>query len=172
MHAVFITNGHHSYTLTTLPRCHCSAFATFTLASLMQRPTRAPPCRTAFTAPPTTHSYAILHELQPTNTDYQQHLAHCLYKAGCYDEATFVTAQLPPSEATSKLRAAILYEQNNLKACHQVLEASAADTDVDIAVNLGCLKFREGRYEEARQVGISVCAHHKQAKMTWCICFC
>lgn len=99
------------------------------------------------------HSYATLHELQPTNTDYQQHLAHCLYKAGCYDDATFIASQLPPSDAASKLRAAILYEQNNLKECHQVLEASsAADADVDIAVNSGCLKFREGRYEEARQV--------------------
>lgn len=102
---------------------------------------------------PTLHSYATLHELQPNNAYYQQHLAHCLYKAGCYDEATFVTAQLPPDDTTSKLRAAILYEQNNLKACHQVLEASSAgDVDVDVAVNMGCLKFREGRYEEARQV--------------------
>lgn len=113
--------------------------------------------RCAALAPSTTppHSYATLHELQPLNTDYQQHLAHCLYKAGCYDEASFVTAQLPPGDTTSKLRAAILYEQNNLKACHQALEASSAsEVDVDIAVNLGCLKFREGRYEEARQVAL------------------
>lgn len=95
--------------------------------------------------------YEHLTSLCPDNEDYKIYYAQSLYQACLYQEAMKVTCQMESSKNHAKiikLQAAIKYGEEDLGAAKSLVDMCPAD-DPDTEVNLGCLLFKEGRYEEA-----------------------
>ncbi|XP_015914325.1 intraflagellar transport protein 70A [Parasteatoda tepidariorum] len=95
--------------------------------------------------------YEHLTSVCPEVDDYKLYYAQSLYQACFYQEAMKVTCQIdnPSYQAKIvKLQAAIKYGEEELAAAKSLVDQSPAG-DPDTEVNLGCLLFKEGRYEEA-----------------------
>lgn len=87
----------------------------------------------------------------PEVDDYKVYYAQSLYQACFYQEAMKVTCQIENPEYQTKivkLQAAIKYGEEDLAAAKSLVDQSPPG-DPDTGVNLGCLLFKEGRYEEA-----------------------
>lgn len=99
--------------------------------------------------------YEKLVRIYPDNEDYKLYYAQSLYKAGAYVEATKAAARVSILEkdkdkAVTTLLVANSYEQDDIPACRRQLEKCAA-ADPDTMVNTGCILFKEGHHEKARQ---------------------
>lgn len=87
----------------------------------------------------------------PEVEDYKVYYAQSLYQACLYQEAMKVTCQIENpiyQNKVVKLQAAIKYGEEDLAAAKNLVDQSPPG-DPDTEVNLGCLLFKEGRYEEA-----------------------
>lgn len=97
--------------------------------------------------------YEQLAANNPEVEDYRLYYAQSLYKACLYDEAMKVSCQIDnPSYSNRivKLQAAIKYGEEDIPGAQSLVEQCPVD-DPDTEVNLGCLLFKDGRYEEACQ---------------------
>ncbi|KAF8793016.1 tetratricopeptide repeat protein 30A-like [Argiope bruennichi] len=95
--------------------------------------------------------YEHLTVVCPEVDDYKLYYAQSLYQACFYQEAMKVTCQIENPEYQTKivkLQAAIKYGEEDLAAAKGLVDQSPPG-DPDTEVNLGCLLFKEGRYEEA-----------------------
>ncbi|XP_002735665.1 intraflagellar transport protein 70A-like [Saccoglossus kowalevskii] len=95
--------------------------------------------------------YEQLVQLHPENDDYKIYHAQSLYKACMYQEAMKATSQIENSSYEAKItkvQAAIRYGEEDLPAAKSLVEQCPSD-DADTEVNMGCLLFKEGRYEQA-----------------------
>lgn len=97
--------------------------------------------------------YEQLVKLFPEVVEYKIYYAQSLYKAGMYPEATRASFQVDDpqySQRMAMLQAAIKYEQDDLRGCGALADTCMAD-DPDTVVCYGCILFKEGKHEEARQ---------------------
>ncbi|KAF4526277.1 hypothetical protein B566_EDAN010987 [Ephemera danica] len=97
--------------------------------------------------------YEQLSQMQPDDPQYKLYHAQALYQACIYEEAMRVTAQIDaPSlqNQVTKLRAAIKYGEEDLAGAKSLVDSCPAD-DPDTEVNLGCLLYKENRFEDALQ---------------------
>ncbi|KAM6904943.1 intraflagellar transport protein 70A [Xenentodon cancila] len=95
--------------------------------------------------------YEQLTQLHPEVEEYKVYYAQSLYKAGAYSEATKASLKLNnPSSQTKmvKLQACIKYCEEEYSAAKSLLEQLPQD-DPDYIYSLGCLLYKEGKYEEA-----------------------
>ncbi|KAF2905865.1 hypothetical protein ILUMI_00306 [Ignelater luminosus] len=95
--------------------------------------------------------YEQLVQMFPNNNDYKLYHAQALYQACMYDDAFRVTEEIEDPEyqpQTTKLQAAIKYGEEDLVSAKNLVDLCAPD-DPDTEVNLGCLLYKEGNYEEA-----------------------
>ncbi|GIX88108.1 tetratricopeptide repeat protein 30A [Caerostris darwini] len=95
--------------------------------------------------------YEHLTVVCPEVDDYKLYYAQSLYQACFYQEAMKVTCQIENPDyqvKIVKLQAAIKYGEEDLAAAKSLVDQSPSG-DPDTEVNLGCLLFKEGRYEEA-----------------------
>ncbi|PAA57823.1 hypothetical protein BOX15_Mlig000704g1, partial [Macrostomum lignano] len=96
-------------------------------------------------------SYERLTQLCPDCVEYQLYFAQSLYQAGLYQQAMKVAAQIEEPAYRSqmlKLEAAIKYDEEDFTGARALVDQCQAD-DPDRQVNLGCLLFKEGKYQEA-----------------------
>ncbi|XP_052264590.1 tetratricopeptide repeat protein 30A-like isoform X2 [Dreissena polymorpha] len=97
--------------------------------------------------------YEQLSIMHPEIEDYKLYYAQALYKACLYQEAMKVACQMdiPARQAeVVKLQAAIKYGEEDLPGAKSLVEQCPTD-DPDTEINLGCLLFKEHRYQEACQ---------------------
>ncbi|XP_013787939.1 tetratricopeptide repeat protein 30A-like isoform X1 [Limulus polyphemus] len=95
--------------------------------------------------------YEQLTLICPDIDEYKLYYAQSLYQACLYEEAMKVTVQIENQEYQSeiiKLQAAIKYGEEDLSAAKSLVDQAPPD-DPDTEVNLGCLLYKEGRFEEA-----------------------
>ncbi|CAH1273720.1 intraflagellar transport protein 70A-like isoform X1 [Branchiostoma lanceolatum] len=95
--------------------------------------------------------YEQLSQLHPEVDDYKLYHAQSLYKACMYQEATKATFTLESQAYQAKilkLQAAIKYGEEDLSGAKSLVEQGPSE-DPDTDINLGCLLYKEGRYEEA-----------------------
>ncbi|XP_048860490.1 tetratricopeptide repeat protein 30A [Brienomyrus brachyistius] len=95
--------------------------------------------------------YEQLTQLHPEVEEYKVYYAQSLYGACAFPEAMRATFQLDnPSSQTKmiKLQAAIKYGEEDFAGAKSLVEQLPPD-DPDYEVDLGCLLYREGEYEEA-----------------------
>jgi tetratricopeptide repeat protein 30 len=95
--------------------------------------------------------YGRLVELFPENVDYRLHHAQALYNAFLFPEAVAVLAQIGDPSAEKrvvKMEAAIKYREEDFQNA-RILVDQFDKTDSDAEVNIACLEFKEGKYEEA-----------------------
>ncbi|KAK4884376.1 hypothetical protein RN001_000647 [Aquatica leii] len=94
--------------------------------------------------------YEQLVQMYPDNTDYKLYHAQALYQACLYDEAYRITEEIENQEYPQvvKLQAAIKYGEEDLQSAKKYVDMCSLD-DPDTEVNLGCLLYKEGNYEEA-----------------------
>lgn len=95
--------------------------------------------------------YEQLAAMFPENSEYKLTYAQALYQACLYQEAMRVSCQIEDPEYHSrviKLQAAIKYGEDDLSGAKSLVEQCPRD-DQDTGVNLGCLAYKEGRFDEA-----------------------
>uniref|UniRef100_A0A8C9TFG4 Tetratricopeptide repeat protein 30 n=1 Tax=Scleropages formosus TaxID=113540 RepID=A0A8C9TFG4_SCLFO len=95
--------------------------------------------------------YEHLSQLHPEVEEYKLYLAQSLYGAGAFPEATRATFLLDsPGSHTKmiKLQAAIKYGEEDFVGAKSLVEQLPPD-DPDYEVDLGCLLYKEGEYEDA-----------------------
>lgn len=95
--------------------------------------------------------YEQLSQDSPDVEEYKLYYAQSLYKAMLYEEAMRTACQIDRPEyqhTIVQLKAAIKYGEDDLQAAQSLVEDAPAD-DPDTKINLGCLLFKEGKYEEA-----------------------
>ncbi|XP_074647569.1 intraflagellar transport protein 70A-like [Tubulanus polymorphus] len=98
-------------------------------------------------------SYEQLTSMHPEVEDYKLYYAQSLYKACLYQESMKVACQIDnPTYQTkiTKLQAAIKYQEDDIPGAQSLVEQCPSD-DPDTEINLGCLLFKESRYQEACQ---------------------
>lgn len=97
--------------------------------------------------------YEQLTKICPQVTEYKIYLAQCLYKNGQYPEATRASYQIEDPQFAMRvalLQASIKYEQEDLRGCLALVDQCAPD-DPDTVVQHGCVAFKEGDFEKARE---------------------
>ncbi|KXZ54715.1 hypothetical protein GPECTOR_4g783 [Gonium pectorale] len=95
--------------------------------------------------------YEQLVTLYPNNEDYKLYYSQSLYKGGMYPEASKAVVKVEGHQkAVTTLLVACAYEQDDLTGCRRQLDKCVAE-DPDTMVNTGCILFKEGKYEAARQ---------------------
>ncbi|XP_065168384.1 intraflagellar transport protein 70A-like [Atheta coriaria] len=95
--------------------------------------------------------YEQLTQLFMDNNDYKIYYAQSLYQACLYDEAYKVSETIIDEEyapRVTKLQAAIKYGQEDLTVAKHLVDSCSTE-DPDTEVNLGCLLYKDGHYEEA-----------------------
>ncbi|XP_030764736.1 tetratricopeptide repeat protein 30A isoform X2 [Sitophilus oryzae] len=96
--------------------------------------------------------YEQLTEMYPDNDDYKLYYTQSLYQACSYDQAFQVSNKLIENPKytgpVTKLQAAIKYSQEDVLSAKSLVDACPSD-DPDKEVNLGCLLYKDGNYEEA-----------------------
>mmetsp|Transcript_8897 Transcript_8897/g.15421 ORF Transcript_8897/g.15421 Transcript_8897/m.15421 type:complete len:646 (-) Transcript_8897:521-2458(-) len=98
-----------------------------------------------------THMYEQLTKLYPDNQEYKLYYAQSLHKKGVYSEASKAAGRVEGhGKAVTVLLVDISYEQDDLVGCRRQLERCPPE-DPDTMVNLGCVLYKEGQYEAARQ---------------------
>ncbi|XP_065337988.1 intraflagellar transport protein 70A [Cloeon dipterum] len=99
------------------------------------------------------HFYDTLTQICPDDAQYKLHHAQALYQACMYEDALRVTSQIENPDLqlqVTKLRAAIKYGEEDLAGAKGLVDSCPSD-DPDTDINLGCLLFKEGRYDDALQ---------------------
>ncbi|XP_006000165.1 intraflagellar transport protein 70A [Latimeria chalumnae] len=94
--------------------------------------------------------YEQLTQLHPEVDDYKLYYAQSLYKACIYPDAmkaTFLLENPTYQSKVLKLQAAIKYGEDDLSGAKSLVEQLPSD-DPDSEINLGCLLYKEGQYEE------------------------
>ncbi|XP_013384419.1 tetratricopeptide repeat protein 30A [Lingula anatina] len=89
----------------------------------------------------------------PEVEEYKLYYAQSLYKACLYAESMKVACQIDKPEYQGnivKMQAAIKYGEEDFQGAKSLVEQCPAD-DPDTEINLGCLLFKENRYDEACQ---------------------
>ncbi|KAF5297102.1 hypothetical protein FQA39_LY02682 [Lamprigera yunnana] len=94
--------------------------------------------------------YEQLVQMYPDNNDYKVYHAQALYQACLYDEAYRITEDIESEEYPQviKLQAAIKYGEEDQSLAKKFVDMCSLE-DPDTEVNLGCLLYKEGNYEEA-----------------------
>ncbi|XP_065194085.1 intraflagellar transport protein 70A-like [Sycon ciliatum] len=95
--------------------------------------------------------YEQLQVSYPDVDEYKLYYAQTLYKSGALQEATKSSFMLDkPSIAPKilKLQAGIKYVEGDFPAAKTLVEQCPSD-DIDTQVNMACLLFKEGQYQEA-----------------------
>ncbi|ELU05516.1 hypothetical protein CAPTEDRAFT_145766 [Capitella teleta] len=95
--------------------------------------------------------YEQLTLMSPEVEEYRLYYAQALYKSCLYDEAMRVSCQIdtPSSQGQiKKLQSAIKYGSEDIPGAQSLVEQCPSD-DPDTEINLGCLLFKDGHYEEA-----------------------
>mmetsp|Transcript_13709 Transcript_13709/g.29452 ORF Transcript_13709/g.29452 Transcript_13709/m.29452 type:complete len:648 (+) Transcript_13709:217-2160(+) len=123
---------------------------------------------------PAAQMYEQLVKLYPDNEDYKLYYAQSLYKAGLYVEASKAAVKVEGhNKAVTTLLVASSYEQDDLVGCRRQLDKCSAD-DPDTLVNMGCVMFKEGQYEAARQKfndAISIIGYQPELQYNIALCF-
>ncbi|GAB6033191.1 Tetratricopeptide repeat protein 30A [Chamberlinius hualienensis] len=95
--------------------------------------------------------YERLSTSYPNVEEYKLYYAQALHKACIYDEAMKIASQIdnPKSQGKIiKLQAAIKYSEDDLPGAKSLVDkCPPGDPDTDI--NISCLLYKEGRFEEA-----------------------
>nr|XP_033785865.1 tetratricopeptide repeat protein 30A isoform X1 [Geotrypetes seraphini] len=95
--------------------------------------------------------YDQLIQINPEVEEYKLYHAQSLYKACLYPEAMKATFLLDSPAFQSKvlkLQAAVKYGEEDLSGAKSLVEQLPVD-DPDSEINMGCLLYKEGQYEEA-----------------------
>uniref|UniRef100_A0A4W3IEK7 Tetratricopeptide repeat protein 30 n=1 Tax=Callorhinchus milii TaxID=7868 RepID=A0A4W3IEK7_CALMI len=95
--------------------------------------------------------YEQLIQIHPEVDDYKLYHAQSLYKACMYSEAmkaTFLIDNPAYQTKVLKLQAAIKYGEEDLSGAKSLVEQQPSE-DPDTEINLGCLLYKEGHYEDA-----------------------
>lgn len=95
--------------------------------------------------------YEQLTQLHPEVEDYKLYYAQSLYGACAFPEAmkaTFLLDSTTSHTKMIKLQAAIKYGEEDFSGAKSLVEQLPQD-DPDYDVDLGCLLYKEGEYEEA-----------------------
>ncbi|XP_073534207.1 intraflagellar transport protein 70A isoform X2 [Phyllobates terribilis] len=95
--------------------------------------------------------YEQLLQINPEVEEYKVYYAQSLYKACMYPEAmkaTFLLDSPAYQSKVLKLQACIKYGEEDLSGAKSLVEQIPSD-DPDSEINLGCLLYKEGQYEEA-----------------------
>ncbi|XP_064618669.1 intraflagellar transport protein 70A-like [Lineus longissimus] len=95
--------------------------------------------------------YEQLQMLHPEVEDYKLYYAQSLYKACLYQEAMKTACQIDnPAYQTqiTKLQAGIKYQEEDIPGAQSMVEQCPSD-DPDTEINLGCLLFKEGNFNDA-----------------------
>ncbi|XP_075442900.1 intraflagellar transport protein 70A [Ascaphus truei] len=96
-------------------------------------------------------SYEQLIQIHPEIEEYKLYYAECLYKACLYPEAmkaTFILDSPAYQSKMLKLQASIKYGEDDLSGAKSLVEQMPSD-DPDGEINMGCLLYKEGQFEEA-----------------------
>lgn len=96
--------------------------------------------------------YEQLTIIEPDNEQYKLYYAQALYKSSLYEEAMKVSGQITMGGSNHvnvvKLQAAIKYGQEDFVGAKSLIDDCPQD-DADTINNIGCLCFKEGKYDEA-----------------------
>lgn len=109
--------------------------------------------------------YEQLAQLCPNHPTYRLHFAHCLHRAGLNDAAMQIAVSVANAESGThmmqeneeiqrnrthvvKLQAAIRYSSDDIPGASAFVQQSPAE-DPDTSINIGCLLYRERKYNEA-----------------------
>lgn len=95
--------------------------------------------------------YEQLMQINPEVEEYKLYYAQSLYKACMYPEAmkaTFLMDSPTYQSKVLKLQASIKYGEEDLSGAKSLVEQIPSE-DPDSEINLGCLLYKEGQYEEA-----------------------
>lgn len=107
--------------------------------------------------------YEQLVQLFPEVEEYKINYAQSLYQACMYEDAMRATFQIDEKSRHRpqilKLQAGIKYGEENIASAKSLVDQIAND-DPDKEVNLGCLLYKDGRYDEA--LGKFMNAHQVQ----------
>ncbi|KAJ9534365.1 hypothetical protein QJQ45_016062, partial [Haematococcus lacustris] len=120
-----------------------------------------------------TQMYEQLVKQFPENQEYKLYYAQSLYKAGQFPEASKAASKVEGhSKAVTTLLVANAYEQDDLIGCRRQLDRCPAE-DPDTMVNIGCVMYKEGQFEVARQKFIdSMSVIGYQAELQYNIALC
>ncbi|WIA22247.1 hypothetical protein OEZ85_004572 [Tetradesmus obliquus] len=99
-------------------------------------------------------TYEHLGRICPSNDSYRLYCAQAMYKAGMYAEASKAAVRISSPELASQvntLLAVNAYEHDDLPGCRRQLDrcVSTAGCEVEVAINTGCVLFKEGDYAGA-----------------------
>ena len=97
-------------------------------------------------------AYSQLQELCPDHDDYKMYYAMSLYKSGEYQaamRASFSIENPNYQSKVNKLQAAIKYMEEDYSGSKSLVEQAANKEDPENIINLGCLLYKEGQYEQA-----------------------
>ncbi|XP_044747096.1 tetratricopeptide repeat protein 30A isoform X1 [Coccinella septempunctata] len=96
--------------------------------------------------------YEQLTKMYPSNNDYKLYHAQSLFQACQYEDAYQILNEIKDIEeyknSANKLQAAIKYSQDDLLSAKELVESCKAE-DPDREVNIGCIFYKDGNYEEA-----------------------
>ncbi|KAL1493920.1 hypothetical protein ABEB36_009600 [Hypothenemus hampei] len=96
--------------------------------------------------------YEQLTQMFSDNDDYKLYYAQSLYQGCLYDQAYQASNKLADNSQfynqITKLQAAIKYSQEDVLSAKNLVDSCPND-DPDKEVNLGCLLFKDGNYEES-----------------------
>jgi len=85
-------------------------------------------------------------------TEYKLYLAQSHYKNGDFDQALKVSQTINDPDYHQKLillQSLIRYEQDEISHAKALLR-QANQEDADLVVNDGCILYKEGKYDDAR----------------------
>lgn len=100
--------------------------------------------------PQAAQMYEELVRLCPEVEEYKIYHSQTLFKAAMYPEALKVAVAVQGNrQRMTKLQAAIAYEQDETQNCKSLLEQCPSE-DADTIVNMGCVLYKEGFYDDAR----------------------
>jgi tetratricopeptide repeat protein 30 len=97
--------------------------------------------------------YEQLIKYYPEMTEYRVYLAQSLYKAENYEEAFRMSNAIDKPELThdkAMMQFAIKYQMNELNDANKIL-GNAYENKQESLVCQGCVLYKEGKYEEAKQ---------------------
>lgn len=118
--------------------------------------------------------YEQLTRQHPDNEDYKLHYAQSLYKAGMYQDAVKAAHRVNGNQRhVATIEVACAYEQDDLPGCRRLLDQSSAE-DVDTMVNEGCLLYKEGQHDAARQKfadALNITGYQAQLQYNIALCY-
>ena len=100
-------------------------------------------------------AYEQLVKLCPDVDHYRVYYAQSLYKAGIYEEAMKAASRVDSLEYSQRvlmLKAAISYEEDDLASTKVLVEQSMEPGHPETIICQGCIAFKEGKFEEAREL--------------------